>query len=353
LRSPLRTTTRSLFALGVSLVAPCAGPESAPTPLTGARDVVFTDYSPLSSNTELARRLLTPLTAARIPQLLAQSGNHLSEQPVNLAEEKFVLYVPAQAPARGYALLVFVPPWQQSRLPEGWHGVLDRYGIIFVSAARSGNDASPLGRRMPLALLAAHNIMQRYAVDSERVYIGGFSGGSRVALRLALGYPDVFRGALLNAGSDPIGNADRPLPQRELFIKFQESTRLVYVTGDEDPASLTMDVKSMHSMWDWCVFDIDTEVTPRAVHERATPVVLAKALRALLNPVAPDPGKLAACRSSVEAKLNAQLEQVQSLLAAGKRDDAQKLLQEVDARFGGLAAPRSLELARQAAIATP
>jgi hypothetical protein len=35
---------------------------------------------------------------------------------------------------------------------------------------------------------------------------------------------------------------------------------------------------------------------------------------------------------------------VQSLIADGKPDDAQKLLMEIDRRFGGLAAPRSAEL---------
>src|SRR5437879_3459051 len=94
-------------------------------------------------------------------------------------------------------------------------------------AARSGNDASVLARREPLALLAAHNLMQRYPVDPERVYVGGFSGGARVAMRLALGYPDLFRGAILNAGSDPIGGAEIPLPPRDMFMRFQSSKRIV------------------------------------------------------------------------------------------------------------------------------
>jgi len=71
-----------------------------------------------------------------------------------------------------------------------------------VTAANSGNDAPTIDRREPLALLAAHNTMKQYPVDPQQVYIGGFSGGARVALRLALAYPDVFHGALLNAGSD-------------------------------------------------------------------------------------------------------------------------------------------------------
>src|SRR5580700_11316080 len=71
-------------------------------------NVVFTDYTPLSSNTELARRLLTPLTAAQLPALVAKSGKVLREQPDDLAQEKFVVYVPATKPAYGYGLLVFV-----------------------------------------------------------------------------------------------------------------------------------------------------------------------------------------------------------------------------------------------------
>src|SRR5208282_4778992 len=71
------------------------------------------------------------------------------------------------------------------------------------------------------ALLAAQNIMHRYTVNPDRVYVAGFSGGSRVAMRLALGYPDLFRGALLNAGSDPIGDALAPIHPRILFSAFR------------------------------------------------------------------------------------------------------------------------------------
>jgi pimeloyl-ACP methyl ester carboxylesterase len=100
--------------------------------------------------------------------------------------------------------------------------------MIFVTAAQSDNEADVLNRPEPLALLAAHNIMQRYPVDPQQVYVGGFSGGARMALRLARAFPDLFHGALLNASSDPIGNAQIPLPPQELLFQFQESTRIVY-----------------------------------------------------------------------------------------------------------------------------
>src|SRR5271163_4555754 len=100
-------------------------------------DVVFTDNTPLSSNVELARRLLTPLTSAQLPALVAKTGKKLSEQPIDLAQEKFVVTVPTTKPANGYGLIVFVPPWDAGKVPEAWTDVLDQYGLIYVSESNS------------------------------------------------------------------------------------------------------------------------------------------------------------------------------------------------------------------------
>jgi pimeloyl-ACP methyl ester carboxylesterase len=338
-----RTMTVGVAALGATFAAAFASALDAPAGQFS--EAVFTDYSPLSSNAELARRLFTPLAAAHLARVLAQSDQVLSEQAIDLSQERFGVYVPARRPASGYALLVFVPPWPEAKLPRGWSAVLDQYGVIFVSAARSGNDASVLGRREPLALLAEQNVIRRYPVDPERVFIAGFSGGSRVAMHLALGYPDIFRGAILNAGSDPIGGVGFPLPPRELFVRVQGSTRIVYVTGDRDFSHLREDTASITSMRRWCVFDVEQHVTLLADHAVADPGALSRALEALLDPPRPDPDRLMTCRAAVEQELATAIEQVESLAADGKRDAAQALLGQVDRRFGGLAAPRSVDLA--------
>ena len=53
--------------LALALAAPLALPDAAPAQTTGLQNqVVFTDYSPLSSNTELVRRLLSPLAVSQI-----------------------------------------------------------------------------------------------------------------------------------------------------------------------------------------------------------------------------------------------------------------------------------------------
>src|ERR1700733_14154790 len=246
---------RLLLWLGV-IISPLRATCDTVAGFTGLQsDVVFSDYTPLSSSAELVHRLLSPLNAVRVGRSLAHSAAALRDQPICLAQERFTVYFPSNPPSEGYGLLVFVPPWQNAMLPRGWAAVLDRLGVIFVSAANSGNEANMLDRREPLALLAAHNIMQRFHVDPERIYIGGFSGGSRVALRLALGFPDVFRGAFLNAGSDPIGDAQVPLPPRELFSRFQETTRIVYISGKDDAVNVDKDAASTGSMLEWCVFD--------------------------------------------------------------------------------------------------
>jgi dienelactone hydrolase len=319
-----------------------ASPASPDAPTGLQRDVLFTAYSPYSRSAELMRRTLTPLTVQRIAQ--SPESKNLREQAIDLAGEKFALYVPPSSRPQGYALLVYIPPWEEAGVPKSWLPAFDRHGMIFVAAANSGNAAKILDRREPLALLAAHNVMQRYHVDPQRVYIGGFSGGSRVAMRIALAYPDLFRGALLNAGSDTLGEPARPLPPDDLFRNFQESTRLVYLTNKQDSLHVSMDLASRHSMQEWCVFDVHSENTPWAGHDVPDAITWNHALGALDEHAAIDAKQLADCRTRVAGELDAQLDKVAALIEAGRRDEAQKLLYAIDARFGGLAAPRSTGL---------
>jgi hypothetical protein len=335
-----------LFLLTV-LSLPLPAQADAPAIAGLQRDVPFDAYSPLSRSAELLRRMLSPLTTLHLQRALADSQQTPREQAIDLAHEKFAVYVSSQEPAQGYALLVFVPPWEEASVPQRWLPVLDRHGMIFVSAANSGNAANVLDRREPLALLAAYNIMRRYRVDPSRVYISGFSGGSRVALRLALGYPDLFRGALLDAGSDPIGDTQVPLPPVPLFRQFQESTRLVYLTGNSDAVHLDQDAHSRQSMHDWCVFDLDTENMPRTGHETADAPGFDSALSALTKPGQDNAEKISTCRARVDKELAMRVQEVEDLLDHGRIEAARSALIRLDARYGGMATPRTVELAEK------
>ena len=208
-----RAAPLALVALLATASVLAADPDS--------REVGFTETTPLASNRVLAERMLTPLAAAAIPRRLAALGEGLREQPIDLAVERFRVHVPPTAPAGGYGILVFVPPWDDNRLPEGWAAALDARGVIFVSPTHAGNDATSLGRREPFAILAAINVIKLYPVNAARVFVAGFSGGAKVAVRLAIAYPDLFHGAFLDAGADPLGEPDFPLPARALFERFR------------------------------------------------------------------------------------------------------------------------------------
>jgi hypothetical protein len=330
------------LAVSAMLMLPLvAGAQETSELVTGLqRNVTFSAYSPLSGSLEVARRTLSPLANVEIARLSAQ----LRPQAIDLAQERFSAYVPAQHPPQGYALLVFIPPWQDSHLPPGWAAVLDELGMIFVSAVKSGNEENVIDRRIPLALLGAYNIMQGYPVNPDRVYIGGFSGGSRVAMRTALAYPDLFRGALLNAGSDPIGDKQALLPPDDLFAQFQGSTRLAYVTGSQDSWNIQNDMLSRSSMQTWCVFATRVETMLNVGHEAATAYSLRRALSALEQRVPGDPDKLSACRARIAKELAADLQHITQLIDRDKPHDAQQSLTKLDIRYGGLAATEIIQL---------
>lgn len=336
---------RCLIALAVTGL--CTTVFGAAPPLGLQRDVVFNLPAPLARNGELLRRLVSPLHARDMQREMAGNPEALEALPLATSQQHFALYVPTSpAPASGYALLVFVPPWEDARIPVEWIPVLDRNHVIFATAAGSGNDADVLGRREPLALLAAYNVMQRYRVNPACVYIGGFSGGSRVALRLALAYPDLFRGALLDAGSDPIGSRQIPLPPAELLHRFQQSSRIVFLTGDDDTIRQVQLARTAESLRQWCAFDVDGITLLRTGHVLADAATFAQGLAALSRPRAPDMTRIDACRARNTAAIDSDFGKVEALAHSARVDEAMQMLATLDARYGNLAASRILRFQR-------
>jgi pimeloyl-ACP methyl ester carboxylesterase len=336
---------RGSTAVWLLWLGACAQRTPSPQGDGAVQEVVFDRYTPLARTEEIARRTLTPLTFRVGQQALAAKGETFREHQIDLRKESFIVYVPAGAPGKdGYGLLVFIAPWSEPTKPQMWRPPLDRHGLIFVSASSSGNEESVLDRRLPLALLAYENVRARYPIDPKRVYVGGLSGGSRAAEIAALAYPDVFRGVLLNAGSDPIGGeAGIYLPPAELFRKFQQ-TRLVYVTGEADDVNLHDDKVSRASMKDWCVFDVEVKYVRKLGHAPLDRASFDQALDALEQRSAIDAGELADCNARVQRELTAKLTGAGSAIARGDRDGAREQLKAIDGHYGGLAAPAILEL---------
>lgn len=332
-----------LRAAALALLA-CAGAPAAP-PATGTQqDLPAGELSPLSAGLEVARRTLTPLTFQAAQRALATRGQVLDDG-VDPSRDSFAVYLPPGGPPpRGYGLLVFVAPWEEATRPRRWRPPLDRRALIFASTEGAGNETVNLERRLPMAVQAVAAVRARFPVDPERIYVGGMSGGSRAAEIAALAYPDLFRGALLNAGSEPIdGSNGVYIPPADLFRLFQR-TRLVYATGDKDEEELRFDKVSRASMRRRCVLNVDTMTVRRVGHEPLDPDNLERALALLDRPSRPEPAELAACNAALDGEVAGRLAEAEKAIAAGERERARLLLKEIDARYGGLAAPAILEL---------
>lgn len=117
------------------------------------------------------------------------------------ANESYELVAPLDAD-RSLGLLVWISANPSGALPNpSWQAVLAKHGLIWLAANRSGNDRSS-SARMGLAVDAVALARTKYSLDSERIFIGGFSGGAKAAFHTQLYYPDIFRGALLACGLD-------------------------------------------------------------------------------------------------------------------------------------------------------
>src|SRR3546814_677234 len=270
-----------LFVLATAIAA-------MPFAAASAEDKVVTlqQLSPLAGRDEITRRLLSPLARREYDRFVADGHLHVRDQTIATGEEHYDIFVPTLPDGASYGLIVFVSPSDKfSRMPLGWRSVLQREHLILIAARMSGNNQNMLDRRVPLALHGHGYATSHYRVDPGRVYVAGFSGGARTAQLVAFAYPDVFRGVLMFAGSDPFGDGAVPPPPRQLMRLVQTRLRVVQSTGVADEVNIAIDSRMRRSLAELCVRNVDHVEQPRSGHKLPKAVGFGKALAALLKPV--------------------------------------------------------------------
>ena len=144
-------------------------------------------------------------------------------------ELSWQLFVPdTYDPAQPAGVMVYVSPTKKGGPPRVWNGLLGQSNLIWIGANDSGNRVA-LGKRMFLAMLAPRIVAARYAVDPDRIYIAGFSGGGKTAGFVMAAKPDLFRGGIYIGGAEMWGANDPP-PQLEIIRQNYH----VFLTGTED-----------------------------------------------------------------------------------------------------------------------
>ena len=159
-------------------------------------------------------------------------------------QESFYIYLPKGFnPQETYGVMVFIIGQREAYESEAaWLPVFDERKLIYIAPQRVGNKQI-VGRRVSMALAAANLIKKYYKIDPKRVYIGGHSGGARMAGVAALNYPDLFRGTIQGCGADfyePVPRVAAPeggdyggcAPGRTGEAK--KNVRFVFVSGPGD-----------------------------------------------------------------------------------------------------------------------
>jgi predicted esterase len=153
-----------------------AGPEQ--------QDVKFTQTAPYSDATNITRHF----------------GYTVELPAYAITNESFRVFIPRTYSTNGsWGLLVWISPSDDPVIPFDWKQELKNRELLFVSARDAGNGRHPLDR-FRLALDATCNLCRRCRVDRKRIYIGGFSGGARMASMMGVAYADVFTGTLCVCG---------------------------------------------------------------------------------------------------------------------------------------------------------
>lgn len=326
------------------------GPACLAAPPLAPRIVPLESASPLASTAEIVRRTFAPTSQDRLRQVQAKTGKAPPEYSIDPAKEELEIFVPPMPAGGRYSLFGFLMPAHSLRMPEDWRGPLERAGFIYISALRSGDSQGVQGQRIPLAVHAYEYAKSRYPIDPGRVFIGGFSGGSRMAQWKAMAYPEVFRGAMLVGGSLQIGQYEVVFPPRELALKFPSSTRLVFATGSEDALDGGIDLRNRRVLESLCFRGYPRVAQLRLGHWLPSGGGLASVLDELQKPVPPDPG-FDACVQGLDADIERRLAEVGALVTAGRMREAGLRLGEMEDRCGGLAGDRAVPLGRTIAAA--
>ena len=117
--------------------------------------------------------------------------------------EGYALYLPSNyAPGRPLPMLMGFHPGARGRaIVEKYRAAAEKYGYIVAASNNSRNGAWEVSAKAIQAM--STDLSRRFAIDINRVYLTGLSGGARVAMQVALagnkiagviassaGYPD-------------------------------------------------------------------------------------------------------------------------------------------------------------------
>jgi len=130
-------------------------------------------------------------------------------EALNDSSQSYALYLPSNyTPDRKWLVLYAFDPGARGRVPvERFKEAAEKYGWIVLGSNNSRN--GPMGVVVQSWNAMQTDTHQRFAIDDERVYVTGFSGGARAAISIAVGCKCVA-GVMANGAGFPLDLAPSP-----------------------------------------------------------------------------------------------------------------------------------------------
>ena len=125
--------------------------------------------------------------------------------------QSYALYVPSTySRAQAWNLLLGFHPAARGRaIVEKYRDAAERYGYIVAASNTSRN--GPIGASAASVRAMSLDLGQRFAIDADRLYLTGLSGGARVAMQVALGKNNIA-GVIASSAGYPDAKPRSSLP---------------------------------------------------------------------------------------------------------------------------------------------
>lgn len=170
----------------------------------------------------------------RLDWIFALANQSLAQAPADWLKgydstaQRYELYVPASVdPRKPAPLVLFISAGNNAAGLANWRPLCDRAGLIFASPHGAGNNTTgPVRTRAVLDVL--DDVRRRFTVDADRTYLGGFSGGARVACTIAFALPEYFGGVV------PVCGAEGLRDESWLRQRVVDRLSVALVTGEND-----------------------------------------------------------------------------------------------------------------------
>jgi pimeloyl-ACP methyl ester carboxylesterase len=143
-------------------------------------------------------------------------------------QQRYELFIPAgYDEKKTWPVVLFVSPGNQPTGYAAFRKACTKLGFIFASPYEAGNNC-PSPRRTRIVVDVLDDVRRRFNTDVERTYIGGFSGGGRVACNIAFALPEYFGGVI------PVCAAGELRQESYLRRRCMDRLSVALITGERD-----------------------------------------------------------------------------------------------------------------------